>query len=106
MPTPLFRHKKFEVFLYLTPLSTILQLYVAVSFIGGGNQRKPQTCRNHRHTLSHNDVISTLPSEPNLNSTLVMIGTDCTGYCKSNYYTIMTMMAPKIKHSLNHTSSM
>jgi len=28
------------------PLSTIFQLYiVAVSFIGGGNRRKPPTCR-------------------------------------------------------------
>jgi hypothetical protein len=27
-------------------------------------------------------------------TTLVVIGTDCTGSCKSNYHTIMTMMAP------------
>jgi hypothetical protein len=29
----------------LTPLSTIFQLYRAVSFIGGGTQRKPTTYR-------------------------------------------------------------
>ena len=27
-------------------------------------------------------------------TTLVVIGTDCIGSCKSNYHTIMTMMAP------------
>jgi hypothetical protein len=27
--------------------------------------------------------------------TLVAIGTDCTGSCKSNYYTIMTMTVPQ-----------
>ena len=29
-------------------------------------------------------------------TTLVVIGTDCTGRCKSNYHKIMTMMAPWI----------
>ena len=29
----------------LTPLSTIFQLYRAIGFIGGGNRRKPTTCR-------------------------------------------------------------
>jgi hypothetical protein len=28
-------------------------------------------------------------------TTLVMIGTDCTGSCKSNYHTIMTTTAPR-----------
>ena len=28
--------------------------------------------------------------------TLVVIGTDCTGSCKSNYYTIKTTTAPKL----------
>jgi hypothetical protein len=27
---------------------------------------------------------------------LAVIGTDCTGSCKSNYHTIMTMTAPKL----------
>jgi hypothetical protein len=27
---------------------------------------------------------------------LAVIGTDCTGICKSNYHTIMTMAAPKL----------
>jgi hypothetical protein len=29
--------------------------------------------------------------------TLVVIGTDCTGSCKSNYYTITTTTAPRDK---------
>ena len=28
--------------------------------------------------------------------TLLVIGTDCIGSCKSNYHTIMTMMAPNL----------
>jgi hypothetical protein len=71
----------------LTPLST-------VSFIGGGNQ---STRRNHRpvasqwQTLSHN-VVSSIPrQEPGFELTaLVVIGTDWTDSCKSNYNTITT----------------
>jgi hypothetical protein len=41
----------------LAPLSTIFQLYiVAVSFIGGGSQRKPPTWQSHWQTWSHNVV--------------------------------------------------
>ena len=32
-----------------------------------------------------------------MNATLLVIGTDCTGSCKSNYHTIMTMTSPKNK---------
>jgi len=55
---------------------------------------------NHRpaasdwQTLSHNAVLSTLHHEQGSNSMLVVIGTDCTGSCKSNYHTIMTTMVP------------
>ena len=65
-----------------------------VSFIGGGNwntQRKPVT--SHWQTLSHNVVSSTPRHECGLNSTLVVIGTVCTGSHKSNYHTITTRMA-------------
>jgi hypothetical protein len=70
----------------LTPLSTIFQLLtyiMAVSLIGGGNQstcRKPLTAASHE---SWNEL-----------TTLVLIGTDCTGSCLSNYHMIMTTMAP------------
>ena len=33
-------------------------------------------------------------------TTLVVIGTDCIGSCKSNYHAITTMMAPKTNGSM------
>ena len=48
---------------------------VAISFIGGGNRR---STRGFELT------------------TLVVIGTDCIGSCKSNYHTITTTTAPKM----------
>ena len=46
-------------------------------------------------TLSHNVVWSTPRHEcVSKITTLVVIGTDCIGSCRSNYHTIMTMMAP------------
>ena len=38
-------------------------------------------------------------------TTLVVIGTDCTGSCKSNYRTITTMTDPNIKEDKNTTKS-
>ena len=43
---------------------------MAVSFIDGGNRN---TGENHRPVANHRQ-------------TLVVIGTDCTGSCKSNYH--------------------
>jgi hypothetical protein len=58
---------------------------------------------NHRpvasywQTLSHNVVIDyTSPWTWFEITTLVVIGTDCTGGCKSNFHTITSMMAPQI----------
>ena len=48
---------------------------MAVSFIGGGNQRKPRLWQ----TLSH------LTWDGLELTTLVVIGTDCIGIYKSNY---------------------
>jgi hypothetical protein len=49
----------------------------------------------HWQTLSHNVVLSTPCHERGSKSQLlVVIGTDCTGSCKSNYHTITTTMAP------------
>ena len=49
-------------------------------------------------------------------NSLVAVGTDCTGRCKSNYRTIAATMAPEIEHELiillldniacNHNSNM
>ena len=57
----------------LTPLSTIFQLYRGINFIGGGNKYLEKT-------------IAMLQ--------VMVIGTDCTGSCKSNYHTITTTTAP------------
>ena len=81
---------------------------MAVSFIGLGNrstQRKPLTCRKSLTNFgifklfSHN-VVSSTPLYESLKgfelTTLVAIGTDCTGNCKSNYHTITATTAPHI----------
>ena len=60
------------------PIVRKIRYIVAVSFIDGGNRRKPLRFE--------------LP-------TLVVIGTDCIGSCISNYHTIMTMMAPWSDHN-------
>ena len=68
-----------------------------ISFIGGGTRsihRKPPTCRVpdklycimlHRVDLAWAGFELT---------TLVVIGTDCIGSCKSNYHTITDTMTP------------
>ena len=69
---------------------------VAVSFIGGGNQRtwrKPPTCRKSLTNFITCCIEYTLPLTGFEFTTLVVIGTDCTGSYKSNYHTIMIMMA-------------
>jgi hypothetical protein len=45
-------------------------------------------------TLSHNVVSNTSRHERASNSTLVVIGTDCIGSCKSNYHKITTSTLP------------
>jgi hypothetical protein len=52
---------------------------------------------SHWQTWSHNVVSSTTPHEWGSNSTLVVIGTECTGSCKPNYHMIPTMKAPLVK---------
>ena len=72
----------------LTPLSTIIQLYMAVSFIGGRNwstRRKPPTCcmsLTNFITSSCINWVHLAMSRLEL-TTLVVICTDCTGSCKS-----------------------
>jgi hypothetical protein len=49
---------------------------------------------SHWQTLSHNVVSSTSPWTWFELITLVVIGTDCTSSCKSNYHTITTTTTP------------
>ena len=83
---------------YLTPLSTTLQLYCGASFTGRGNQntrRKPPTCRKSLTKFITQLCIGyTSPSAGFELTTLVVIGIDCTGSCKSNYHTMTTTTAP------------
>jgi hypothetical protein len=80
----------------LMPLSTIFQF--VVSFIGRGNrstQRKPLTChKSLTNFITYCCIEYTSPWTGLKLTTLVLIGIDCTGSCKSNYHTITTMMAP------------
>ena len=56
-------------------------------------KKKHRPVESHWQTFTNNVVSSTLHYERDSNLQL-QIGTDCTGSCKSNYYTITTTMAP------------
>jgi hypothetical protein len=49
--------------------------------------------KSHWQTLSHN-VVSNTPRVGFKLTTIVVIGTNCIGSCKSNYHTITTTTAP------------
>jgi hypothetical protein len=70
---------------------------VALSFIVGGNQstrRKPTTCRKSlTNFITYCCIEYILPWAGFKLATLVMIGTDCIGNCKSNYHTICQWLA-------------
>ena len=81
----------------LMPLSTIFQLYrggqfllVEESILPGQNHRP---VASHWQTLSYNVVLVHLAWKGFELTTLVVIGTDCIGSCKSNYHMIMTTTA-------------
>jgi hypothetical protein len=76
---------------------------VAVSFIGAGNQRKPQTCRKSLTNFITSCCIEHTPPWTGFELImLVVMGTDCTGSCKSNYHTITTTTAPIFNEILFH----
>jgi hypothetical protein len=60
--------------------------------IGGGNQRKPPTCRKSLTNFIAECCIAWVGFEL---TTLVVIGTGCIDSCKSNYNTITTTSVPK-----------
>ena len=77
----------------------IFSSIVGVSFIGGGNRstrRKPQTfCKSLAYSITLCSIEYTFPWVGFELTTLVVIGTDCTGSCKSNnYHTIKSTTTP------------
>ena len=87
--------------LCLMPLSTIFQLYiVAVSFIGGGiRRRKPQACRKSLTNSYHIMLYQVHLALVGFELTLVVIGTNYIGSCKSNYHTTTPFY---IRHIMVH----
>ena len=68
-----------------------------VSFIGGGNRRKPQTCiKSLANSITKCRIEYTSPWAGFELPTLVVICTDCIGSCTYNYHMITTTMAPCI----------
>ena len=62
-------------------------------------RRKPLTCRKSLTNYCIKLVHLLMSGIRTHNFTVVVIGTDCTGSCKSNYHTIMTMTALRWKNS-------
>ena len=70
-------------------------LLVEETGVPGKNHRPVSS---HWKTLSHNVISNTLRQDRGSNelTTLVVIGTDCTGGCKSNYHTITSTTTPSV----------
>jgi hypothetical protein len=70
---------------------------VAVIFNGGGNlstlRKQTICCKSLSYFITYCCIEYTSPSAGFELTTLVVIGTDCIGNCKSNYHTITTKMA-------------
>ena len=85
------------VLLYLTPLSTIFQLYR-----GGQKPEDPEKTDNLSQVTDnlYQIMLYTSPWSRFELTTSVVIDTDSIGSCKTNYHTITATMAPCMKENL------
>ena len=83
---------------------------MAVSFIGGGNRstrRKPLTCcKSLTNCITYCCIEYTSPWTLFERTTFVVMCTDCTGSCQSNYHTTMTTTATQLLRVSDNINSL
>ena len=96
-----------RVMVFSTTFNNISVNIVVVSFIGGGNRRKPPTClKSMTIFMTYCYIGYTSPRVEFELATLVVIGTYYTGSCTSNYHTITTTTASLHTFHNNHQKTM